>query len=58
MTMAPKRRAQPTRVKTLHRRKLDASRADKVRGGYIGETEKSKGASSRYGCDGSSKDPA
>jgi len=37
---------------------LDASRADKVRGGYIGETEKSKGASSRYGCDGSSKDPA
>jgi hypothetical protein len=37
---------------------MDAGRAEKVRGGYIGETEKSKGASSLYGCDASSKDPA
>jgi len=56
--MVTKRRARSTRVKSLRERKLDSSRAQKVQGGYIGETEKLRGASSRLPCDGSSKDPA
>ena len=56
--MVTKRKARSNRVKTLREGKLDSSRTQKVRGGYIGETEKLRGASSRYGCDASGKDRA
>jgi len=56
--MAAKRKVRSTKVKELHRRRIDAGHAENVRGGYIGETEKSKVASSRFGCDAGSKDPA
>jgi len=55
--MATKRKTPSTRIRNLRERKLDAGQARKVRGGYIGETEKNR----RQGalpCDGSSKDPA